>query len=108
MPRRRVRGSGIAAFLLDEHIPRDFEKLLDAFGHSVAPARGLGLQGTSDVEFLRAVVAGGWDALISLDLNRQPEVWSQLMLELVEGRGRLVRLKPRSKEVPTIAVLAGE
>ena len=42
---------------------------------------------------------------MSLDNNRQPEVWAEMMLELAEGRGRLLRIKTRSAEVPTVPVL---
>ncbi len=67
--------------------------------------RELDLAGAPDAELLRALARYGLDALISLDNNRQPEVWADLMRELAEGRGRLIRIKTTNREVPTLANL---
>jgi hypothetical protein len=40
--------------------------------------------------------------LLSLDNNRQPEVWSRLINRLANGEGRLVRIKLPKTKVPTV------
>jgi hypothetical protein len=80
--------------------------VLEAFGHETASARTVGIEPDApDPALLQALATYGFDWLVSLDTNRQPEVWSELMNELADGRGRLIRIKPRRTEVPTIPVL---
>jgi hypothetical protein len=86
-------------------VPSAFEAIVRAYGHTVVAVRELELQETSDGGLLRKLGPLGLDALLSLDNNRQPEVWAEMMLELADGRGRLVRIKTRSAEVPTVPVL---
>lgn len=86
-------------------MPAAFEAILGAYGHTVVSARSPELQQTSDVGLLRKLGPLGLDALLSLDNNRQPEVWAEMMGELAEGRGRLLRIKTRSAEVPTVPIL---
>jgi hypothetical protein len=60
---------------------------------------------TPDPELLQALAAQRFDWLVSLDANRQPAVWSELLTELADGTGRLIRIKIRRRETPTIPVL---
>lgn len=68
-------------------------------------AQAAGQGQTGDALIVRRLNAIGFDALLSLDLHRQREVWSSMYLELAEGRGRLVRIRPTRREVPSVAVL---
>lgn len=69
------------------------------------PAAGSEYSGLSDGDLLRSVGAGGLDALLTLDYHRQPEVWAELLLDIADGSGRLVRLKPGPRDGASVLSL---
>lgn len=90
---------------MDEHVPAPFQAVVAAFGHRVISVQEAGLARSSDGDLLRALPALQFDLRLTLDGRRQPEVWSDLYGALAEGTGRLLRIKIRQREVPTVAVL---
>jgi len=51
------------------------------------------------------VAAVGADIYLTLDWNREPDVWAAVYGRLADGIGRLLRLKIKPKEVPDIPTL---
>ena len=86
-------------------MPPRFHKILEAFGHEPVAVRDTDLAAAPDIELVRAVSSGAYDLLLSLDAHREAHVWSELLPELAEGRGRLLRIRLGPREPPTIAAL---
>ncbi len=92
-------------FLLDEHVPPRFAQIVSAHGHSVVDVRQTTLCGADDHLLLQNLGQHRCDMLLTLDANREPEVWSRVMNELADGEGRMLRTKVKSNEVPAVQAL---
>jgi hypothetical protein len=93
--------------LLDEHVPPAFGSVLEAFGHAVGYAAAeVGGEQMPDDDLIRHARRNGYDALLSLDQNRQQAVWMRVYEALALGQGRLVRVKLRRTVAPDPANLA--
>jgi hypothetical protein len=76
--------------------------VLNAYGHTTIRAREKGLEELPDDELVAAAKLHGCDLLLTLDNNRQPEVWSRLLARVAAGDGRLLRIKLASTQVPSV------
>jgi hypothetical protein len=88
--------------MLDEHLISEFGLILQAYGHECVSQLPVELRGLGDEHLIAAAKTNGCDFVVTLDNNRQPEVWSRTMLRLAQGEGRLLRIKTRSTELPTV------
>ena len=69
--------------------------MLLGLGHESVHVTDTDLRGRDDGDLLRSLDRVGCDWLVTLDLHRQPEVWPAVYTALAEGRGRLLRIRPR-------------
>lgn len=79
--------------------------VLHALGHEASTAQELKLAGHDDVSLAASLIDIGYDWVLTLDQHRKPEVWSALYLKIAEGRGRVLRIRIRKTQRPTIEVL---
>lgn len=80
----------------------DFSLVLRAYGHTTIRAREHGLESLPDDELVAAAKQFNCDFLLTLDNNRQPEVWSRLLARVAAGDGRLLRIKIPSTKIPSV------
>ena len=83
----------------------DFQLVLRGYGYECVSTAAAGLASTADDELLAAAKSAGFEFLLSLDNNRQQEVWSRLLLRLAEGDGRLIRIKIPGTAIPDVPTL---
>lgn len=80
--------------------------MLAAYGHTcIWIAERDSWRGKSDDWHLENLQYVGADWYLTLDWNRQADVWSAMYGRLAAGTGRLIRIKPRSRELPDIPTL---
>lgn len=61
--------------------------------------------GESDASHLERLAEAGADFYLTLDHNREPDVWAAVYGRLAEGVGRMLRIKPKPRErqdIPTL------
>lgn len=84
----------------------NFGKVLDAYGHScVWITEHDEWRGEADWTHLERLAVVGADLYLTLDHNREPDVWAAVYGHLAEGIGRMLRIKPRPTETPDIPAL---
>lgn len=76
--------------------------MLQAYGHNSIRAFGADLNATPDDRLVVEAKRQGCDLVLSLDNNRQKEVWSRVLLSLAQGQGRMLRIKLRRTELPSV------
>lgn len=84
----------------------NFGKVLDAYGHSCIWITDHDeWRGDPDWKHLERLAVVGADLYLTLDHNREPDVWAAVYGHLAEGIGRMLRIKPKPAEradIPTL------
>lgn len=84
----------------------DFGTILEAYGHScVWIAERDEWRGEPDWSHLDRLSEAEADVYLTLDWNREPDVWAAVYGRLADGIGRLLRIKIKPGEVPDIPTL---
>lgn len=76
---------------------------MDAYGHAcIWIVDNRSWVGKSDASHLDRLGQAGADFYLTLDHNREPDVWAAVYGKLIDGTGRMLRIKPRRRDRPGI------